>query len=250
MPSKKELQSILREQYGINKNVSQALATEDCEQLLTTLQRDPSAARLVDAFAEKNADLGKRNQYFGRMRSNAEGKLQASEESYQQLETQVAQVERAKVDAERRLQASEKNYQQLSARSAQMEQAKVEAERKLQALQVDYRQLSSQVSKMEQVKLGLEDRKSVITGETKTLEAEIGRLQSEKQNLTSRVQTLTTQNDELSDANVQLKKDNKDLKNLVDQIRLRLARDTKALLQYEDNEIRKAMIRLFRWTLG
>lgn len=222
MPSKKELQSILRERYGINKNVSQALDTEDCEQILMTLQRDPSAARLVSAFAEKNADLGKRNQHFGRLRSNAESKLQASE----------------------------KSYQQLSARSARMEQAKVEAEQKLQVLQADYRQLTSQVAQMEQVKLGLEDRKSVITGETKTLEAEISRLQSEKQNLTSRVQTLTTQNDELSDANAQLKKDNKDLKNLVDQIRLRLARDTKALLQYEDNEIRKAMIRLFRWTLG
>ena len=48
----------------------------------------------------------------------------------------------------------------------------------------------------------------------------------------------------------QLKKDNKELKNVVDQIRLRLAHDTKMLLQYEDSEIRKALIRLFRWTLG
>jgi hypothetical protein len=54
----------------------------------------------------------------------------------------------------------------------------------------------------------------------------------------------------LTEANTQLKKDNKDLKNIVDQIRLRLARDTKELLEYEDNEIRKALIRLFRWTLG
>ena len=49
---------------------------------------------------------------------------------------------------------------------------------------------------------------------------------------------------------MQLKKDNKELKNVVDQIRLRLARDTKMLLQYEDSEIRKALIRMFRWTLG
>ena len=64
------------------------------------------------------------------------------------------------------------------------------------------------------------------------------------------MQTLTSQNDELIDANTKLKKDNKDLKNIVDQIRLRLARDTKMLLEYEDSEIRKALIRLFRWTLG
>ncbi|MEQ9669030.1 hypothetical protein [Coleofasciculus sp. G2-EDA-02] len=56
--------------------------------------------------------------------------------------------------------------------------------------------------------------------------------------------------EELVDANEKLKKDNRDLTNIVDQIRLRLARDTKMLLEYEDSEIRKALIRLFRWTLG
>jgi FtsZ-binding cell division protein ZapB len=68
--------------------------------------------------------------------------------------------------------------------------------------------------------------------------------------LVSQVQVLTTQNDELTIANTQLKKENRDLKNIVDQIKLRLARDTKALLQYENSELRKAVIRLFRWTLG
>jgi len=96
MPSKKELQTILREQYGINKNISQALATEDCEQLLVTLQSQPSAVKIVDSFAEKNADLGKRNQHFGRLRSNAEAKLRSLEADYQQLEVQVADMEKAK----------------------------------------------------------------------------------------------------------------------------------------------------------
>jgi predicted RNase H-like nuclease (RuvC/YqgF family) len=66
----------------------------------------------------------------------------------------------------------------------------------------------------------------------------------------AKVETLTSQNTELTGANEQLKKDNKDLKNIVDQIKLQLARDTKALLQYEDNQIRRAVIKLFRWTLG
>lgn len=61
---------------------------------------------------------------------------------------------------------------------------------------------------------------------------------------------MITRNDELVDVNDQLKKENKDLKNIVDQIRLRLARDIDELLRYEDSELRKAMIRLFRWTLG
>ena len=44
--------------------------------------------------------------------------------------------------------------------------------------------------------------------------------------------------------------ENKDLKNLVDAIKLRLTKDIQELLKYEDSEIRKALIRLFQWTLG
>ena len=194
MPSKKELQAILQDRYGINKNISQSLGTEDCEQLLATLQTQPSAVKLVDSYAAKNSELGKNNRYYGQLRSNAEKKLNKLQSEYQQLESQIEAMEKAKAD--------------------------------------------------------LSDRKTVIAKETAALEAEIKQLTIEKLSLTSRVKMLTTQNDELVDANTQLKKDNKELKNVVDQIRLRLARDTKMLLQYEDSEIRKALIRLFRWTLG
>lgn len=194
MQSKKELQTILKDRYGINKNISQPLATEDCAQLLTTLQSQPSAVKLVESYSTKNSDLGKNNKYFGQLRSNAE--------------------------------------------------------RKLKKLQSEYQQLEDQIATMEQAKESLTDRKQIITAETEALQADIKRLSAEKQHLASKVQTLTTHNDELVEANTQLKKDNKDLKNVVDQIRLRLARDTKMLLQYEDSEIRRAMIRLFRWTLG
>jgi CRISPR/Cas system CMR subunit Cmr4 (Cas7 group RAMP superfamily) len=51
-------------------------------------------------------------------------------------------------------------------------------------------------------------------------------------------------------ANDELKKDNKKLKNIVDQIKLKLAIDTKQLLQYKDSEIRQGLIKLFKWTLG
>ncbi len=194
MPSKKELQAILQNQYGINKNISQSLATDDCEQLLVTLQSHPSTVKLVDSFASKNSELGKKNRHYGQLRSSTEKKLKKLQSEYQQLETQIAVMERAKA--------------------------------------------------------ALSERKQTITHETATLKAEIERLSTERLSLTSKVQTLTTQNDELFEANTQLKKDNKELKNVVDQIRLRLARDTKMLLQYEDSEIRKALIRLFRWTLG
>ncbi|HEY9833975.1 MAG TPA: hypothetical protein V6D26_25715, partial [Stenomitos sp.] len=55
---------------------------------------------------------------------------------------------------------------------------------------------------------------------------------------------------ELSQVNEELKKDNKDLKNIIDAIKLRLAIDVKSLLRYEDSEIRKALIKLFNSTLG
>ncbi|EKU98668.1 hypothetical protein Lepto7375DRAFT_7980 [Leptolyngbya sp. PCC 7375] len=194
MPSKKELQTILQDRYGINKNISQSLGTEDCEKLLATLQSQPSVVKLVDSFASKNSELSNKNRHYDRLRSSIEKKLQKLQSEYQQLEAQSAT--------------------------------------------------------MEQTKAGLSERKQVITKETATLQKEIKRLSTEKLNLNSKVQTLTTQNDELFEANAQLKKDNKELKNIVDQIRLRLARDTKMLLQYEDSEIRKALIRLFRWTLG
>jgi len=90
----------------------------------------------------------------------------------------------------------------------------------------------------------------VLLKEQQALENQINELTADNKNLSLKVQTLITRNDELSEANDRLKRDNKELKNVVDQIRLRLARDTKMLLQYEDSEIRKALIRLFRWTLG
>ena len=205
---KTELQTILKEKYGINKNISQSLAAEDCEQVLAILQNEPSTVKLVELFAEKNNYLGRINQHFGLLRNNAEKKLQKLQSEYQQLKTQITTIEKAKG--------------------------------------------------------GLIDQKQTITAETQALQADIKRLSAEKQHLAVKVQTLSTHNDELVKANTQLKKDNgelvkthmqlkqdnKELKNVVDQIRLRLARDTKMLLQYEDSEIRKALIRLFRWTLG
>lgn len=194
MSSKRELQTILKETYGINKNVSQSLTSEDCEQLLSILRSQPSAAKLVDSFIGKNVELAQNNRHYGQLRNQAETKFKQLQTEYQQLEESVRDLELATE------------------------------------------------------KLG--DRKQVLSQEHQDLEVEINRLTGENQSLSFKVQTLTTQNDELVEANDRLKKDNKELKNVVDQIRLRLARDTKMLLQYEDSEIRKALIRLFRWTLG
>ncbi|MBE9076948.1 hypothetical protein IQ241_06500 [Romeria aff. gracilis LEGE 07310] len=166
MPSKSGLQATLKEKYGINKNITQSLSSDDCENLLNVLSAQPSAERVIRSFIEKNIELSANNRYFGQLRS--------------------------------------------------------QAEKKNERLQV----------------------------ENQAFKAEIDQLATENQGLGSDLQTLTAHNEELIKANDQLKKDNKELKNVVDQIRLRLAQDTKMLLQYEDSEIRKALIRMFRWTLG
>ena len=119
------------------------------------------------------------------------------------------------------------------------------AEKKLQELKLEYHELEMQIATMENSKAGLNDQQRTIDAETQTLRANIERLSVENRNLAVEVQTLFTQSDELVEANNQLKKDNKELKSVVDQIRLRLARDTKMLLQYEDSdEIRRAFMRV------
>ncbi len=117
------------------------------------------------------------------------------------------------------------------------------AERRFEKLTVEYQELEASVQALEQAKTGLEQRKQQLEAEQQRLEADVQSLTATNQQLDQKVEVLST-------ANEQLKKDNKDLKNIVDAIRLRLARDTQELLKYEDSEIRKALIRLFRWTLG
>ncbi len=95
--------------------------------------------------------------------------------------------------------------------------------------------------------------------EIKALQQDITQLKQErkkpystldKDSLEVKVKALTAKNKELSAVNQELKKDNKNLKNIVDRIKLKLAIDTKKLLRSEDRELRKEIIKLFKWTLG
>ncbi|MBW4514076.1 MAG: hypothetical protein KME11_02485 [Timaviella obliquedivisa GSE-PSE-MK23-08B] len=125
-----------------------------------------------------------------------------------------------------------------------------QAERKLESVKTEYRELEISIKNIEASKTTLESKKQQLEQEKKTLESQIQGLSSENLELEIRVGHLTSNNNELLEANDELKKDNKSLKNVVDAIRLRLARDTNELLKYEDNELRKALIKLFKWTLG
>ena len=82
------------------------------------------------------------------------------------------------------------------------------------------------------------------------MSAEIERITAENKALATKVTDLNLFADELSDVNDELKKENKALKNLIDMIKLKLAKDVKQLLKYEDSEIRKALVKVFKSTLG
>lgn len=117
MTSKAELQTTLKDRYGINKNISQTLTKEQCEQLLLVLETEPSAVRLVESFAEKNESLGRNNAYYGRIRSQAENQLQTLQIKYAQLEESL-----------------ENSSDFSSEREQQLEQQNRELERKVREL--------------------------------------------------------------------------------------------------------------------
>ncbi|MFN6570886.1 hypothetical protein [Dendronalium sp. ChiSLP03b] len=96
----------------------------------------------------------------------------------------------------------------------------------------------------------IEEVKKYKKQEQEKSEAEIQRLSDTNKVLEMKIKTINSHNNELIQANDQLKQDNKALKNLIDEIRLKLAINTKKLLQYEDSEIRKALIIMFKSTLG
>ncbi|NJN86610.1 MAG: hypothetical protein HC881_10240 [Leptolyngbyaceae cyanobacterium SL_7_1] len=138
----------------------------------------------------------------------------------------------------------------LGSKNAYYSRMRNQAETRFQTLKNEYDELETAIKTLEESKTILEGKRDELDVERQQLESQIQTLSSSNHSLSSKVQLLTTQTNELVEVNEQLQKDNKNLKNIVDQIRLRLAKDTKLLLQYEDSEIRKALIRLFRWTLG
>lgn len=66
--------------------------------------------------------------------------------------------------------------------------------------------------------------------------------------LTIKVKKLDADNQSLIKVNSELKKDNKNLKNIVDAIRLRIATDMKEILKYQDRDLRQAILQLFKST--
>jgi hypothetical protein len=89
-------------------------------------------------------------------------------------------------------------------------------------------------------------QKGMVTKKTKEITLSL----EENQILKTETVQLSSKNEALTEVNKELKKDNKALKTLVDQIRLRLSLDVRRLMQFEDSEIRQELVKWFSRTQG
>jgi long-subunit acyl-CoA synthetase (AMP-forming) len=94
-------------------------------------------------------------------------------------------------------------------------------------------------------------QKALVTKKNQEIEQYKEKINQKSEiNTEAELKKLSADNDQLQKINEDLKKDNKRLKNIVDLIKLKIAQQTKEILQYEDSEIRKAVIQFFHSTLG
>ena len=110
MPTKSVLQDTLKAKYGINKNITQSLSAVECEELLTLLQSQPTAIKLVESFIAKNEELSRNNRNFGQQRSQAQQKLKFIQAEHEKLEQAIKELEKSNSSlVDRRGQLSGKN---------------------------------------------------------------------------------------------------------------------------------------------
>jgi chromosome segregation ATPase len=240
MASKDELQNLLKNRYGINKNISQALTLVECQRLLTLLDAEPSAIKLVESFIGKNAWLGNNNRQLGHKRGRAEDRLEKVQAEYTTLKASIQEIETSNQGLIARKQQLE---QEAAQRMQQLEQSKARLAQQQRQLEQEARSLAQSKTQLEQQKLRLEK-------ESQVLEAEVKALTDRSSRLEGQVTALSSANQELKEVNHELKKDNKRLKNIVDAIRLKFSQEAQQMLKTEDSEIRKAIVRLYKSMLG
>lgn len=100
-------------------------------------------------------------------------------------------------------------------------------------------------------------QKALVTKKNKQIADYIFQIEKTQQqnnssnpDLEVRIERLLKEKQELIKANDILKKDNKDLKNIVDAIKLKFTIETKHLLKLENSELKKGLVKLLKSTLG
>jgi hypothetical protein len=196
MAVKAELQNILKERYGINKNISQPLSALECQQLIRLLSSETGVAKVVESFIDKNKELVTKNQQLGKRNVKLVEKVEVEQEKATVLQNEL----------------------------------------KLARMELQNRQggVSSIPNPSEES--GIDNQVPVLTDRLKMLEREMN--------------TLASDNKKLVEVNDDLKKDNNEMKNIVDAIRLRFSLEVEQVLESDNNGIRKAITQMYRSVLG
>jgi DNA repair exonuclease SbcCD ATPase subunit len=134
--TKAEVQEVLKDQYKINKNISQTLTAEECRQLLELLSNgNTGLEKLLTAYAGKNFDLGKNNAFYGRQRALAEKKAEELQQEYQELQNQIKAIEA--------------NKDVLVGRKQRLENETSELEQQISELQAENQLLATRVKNLD-----------------------------------------------------------------------------------------------------
>ncbi|PPS45924.1 hypothetical protein [Chroococcidiopsis sp. TS-821] len=157
----------------------------------------------------------------------------------------------SELNKRQRLQAAQKG--QVTKKNKEIEQIHQEYDAKLTQYKQELKQARERNEAENHNLASVNELKAEVrrlTAVNDELKKENTALKDELQNVTSVNKDLNAKLKKSNLINDQLKKDNKDLKNVVDAIKLKLAIEVNQLLKYEDSEIRKALIKLFKSTLG
>ena len=193
MASKSQVQTVLKEKYGINNNISDVLDKEECERLLTILDHEPIAVKLVESFAEKNSTLRKNNASLGSRRYHAETKLSSLQSEYLQLQESIKNIEIPKSESTLKKKQLEQETRKIEENIKQVTTENKNLKTQLEALNQSNQNLSKvnlQLEKENQELKSLEDELFLLQKENEELQESIDNIEILKSESTLRKQEL------------------------------------------------------------
>lgn len=126
--SKNELQTMLKDKYKINKNISGDLTADECWQLANMLsQGNIGLEKLLASYSGKNGSLSKNNAFYGRQRSSAEKKAVQLQKECEELQITISKLGDLKI-------ALSSEYQQLMEQIKTLEGQKIQLSSKVDHL--------------------------------------------------------------------------------------------------------------------
>lgn len=130
-------------------------------------------------------------------------------------------------------------------------------EKKYKKIEQECQELQGKISDLEIRKNKLKSIETNLSEDNRKIEQEIDELKAQKQELQKRLHTaqkekqeISSKNKQLIDVNGVLKRENRDLKNINDALRLKFAQEMARLMNLENSEIRKGLLKLVHLISG